>query len=124
MTGSYGAGQIILGALLGFVFGLFFGYGNMRITKAAVKKNGGNGLSAVMTTNFIRSLVNVIALAVVFFTRKLVPLPFTATLLGAATGLAVGNVFFTWLLTKEMKRDMEAAAAAEAIENGGESNEN
>ena len=53
------------------------------------KKNGGNGLSAVMATNFVRSMMNVIALAVVFFTRKLVPLPFTdAELVCAACALA------------------------------------
>jgi uncharacterized membrane-anchored protein YhcB (DUF1043 family) len=124
MDGPFGAGQYVLGALLGLALGLLFGYGNMRITKRAVKKNNGDGLAAVAATNMLRSLVNVIALAIVFFTRKVVPLPFYATLIATATGLAIGNVFFTWLLTKEMKRDMEAAAAEKAKQNGGESNEN
>ena len=57
---------------------------------------------------------------IVFFTRKIVPLPFYATIIATATGLAFGNVFFTWLLTKEMKKDMEAAAQQKADSEGGE----
>lgn len=124
MNGPFSAGQYALGILLGLALGMLFGYGNMRITKRAVKKNHGDGLAAVAATNMLRSLVNVVALAIVFFTRKVVPLPFYATLIATATGLAIGNVFFTWLLTKEMKRDMEAAAAEKAKQNGGESDEN
>lgn len=120
MNGTYSVGQYVLGAVLGVVFGLIFGYINMRITRAAVKKNGGNGLSAVMATNFVRSMMNVIALAVVFFTRKLVPLPFTVTLLATATGLAVGNVFFVWRLTKQMQRDMASAPQSGDDAEGGE----
>lgn len=110
MNGPFSAPQYALSIVLGLALGMAFGYCNMLITRSAVKKNGGDGLSAITATNMIRSLVNVIALAIVFFTRNLVPLPFYATLLSAATGLAGGNVLFTWLLTKEMKRDMEAAA--------------
>ena len=120
MNGPFSAGQYVLGALLGLALGLLFGYGNMRITKRAVKKNNGDGLAAVTATNLIRSLVNVAALAIVFFTRKLVPLPFYATIIAAATGLAFGNVYFTWLLTKEMKKDMEAAQKQKADSGGGE----
>ena len=70
--------------------------------------------------DLLRSLMNVVALAIVFFTRKIVPLPFYATIIATATGLAFGNVFFTWLLTKEMKKDMEAAAQQKADSEGGE----
>lgn len=119
MNGPFSVGQYVLGAVLGIVFGMIFGYLNMRITKAAVKKNGGNGLAAVAATNLIRSFVNVAALAAVFFTRNLVPLPFYATLLGTATGLAVGNVFFVWLLTKEMRKEMESRAKPEADDSQG-----
>ncbi len=120
MNGPFSTGQYVLGAVLGIVFGMIFGYLNMRITKAAVKKNGGDGLSAVAATNLARSFVNVAALAVVFFTRHLVPLPFYATLLGTATGLAVGNVFFVWLLTKEMRKEMESRPAPRDDSEGGE----
>ncbi len=124
MNGPFSVGQYALGILAGLALGLIFGWCNMRITKRAVKKNNGNGLAAVAATNMLRSFMNVVALAIVFFTRKIVPLPFYATIIATATGLAFGNVFFTWLLTKEMKKDMEAAAAEKAKQNGGESDEN
>ena len=124
MNGPFSVGQYALGILLGFALGMLFGWGNMHITKRAVKKNNGDGLAAVAATNMLRSIVNVVALAIVFFARKALPLPFYATIIATATGLAIGNVFFTWLLTKEMKRDMEAAAAEKAKQNGGESDEN
>ena len=75
MNGPFSAGQYALGIVLGFALGLLFGYCNMCITRSAVKKNGGNGLSAIAATQMARSLVNVLALALVFFTRNLVPLP-------------------------------------------------
>lgn len=120
MQGNCSAAQYVLGALIGMLFGFCAGHVNMRITKAAVKRNGGNGLAAIAATNMIRMLVNVAVLAVVFFTRNLVPLPFYATLLGAATGLAAGNVFFVWRLTKEMRREMESAQESEGDSEGGE----
>lgn len=120
MNGSFSVPQYILGAVLGIAFGLFFGYVNMRITKAAVKRNGGDGLAAVTATNLARSFVNVAALAVVFFTRNLVPLPFYATLLGCAAGLSGGNVFFVWRLTQEMKKEMESRPSAGEDSQGGE----
>lgn len=113
MNGPFSAGQYALGIVLGFALGMLFGYCNMCITRSAVKKNGGNGLSAIAATQMARSLVNVIALALVFFTRNLVPLPFYATLLSCATGLAIGNVFFVWRLTQKMKQGMYMSAAPE-----------
>ena len=46
MNGPFSAGQYALGILLGLALGMLFGYGNMRITKRAVKKNNGDGLAA------------------------------------------------------------------------------
>ena len=120
MNGPFSVGQYALGILAGLALGLIFGWCNMRITKRAVKKNNGDGLAAIAATNMLRSLMNVVALAIVFFTRKVLPLPFYATIIATATGLAFGNVFFTWLLTKEMKKDMEAAAQQKADSEGGE----
>ena len=95
MNGPFSVGQYALGILAGLALGLIFGWCNMRITKRAVKKNNGNGLAAVAATNMLRSFMNVVALAIVFFTRKIVPLPFYAT-------------------------DMEAAAQQKADSEGGE----
>ena len=114
LNGPFSAGQYAFGIVLGFALGMLFGYCNMCITRSAVKKNGGNGLSAITATQFLRSLMNVIALAIVFFTRNLVPLPFYATLLSCATGLAIGNVFFVWRLTQQMKRGMYGAPTPQA----------
>ena len=50
MNGPFSAGQYALGILLGLALGMLFGYGNMHITKRAVKKNNGDGLAAVTAT--------------------------------------------------------------------------
>ena len=94
----------LLGGLAGFVFGLVIGYCNMCITKHSMKKQDGNGVGAVMSTNMLRQLINLIALALVFLLRNVIPLPFYGTIIGTALGLSVGNVLFIWLLRKQMER--------------------
>ena len=88
----------LLGAVVGVGVGLAVGYGNMRITKRAMKKNAA---SAIMGTNAIRMLVNFAVLLVVFLLRNISPLGFYGTLLGAAVGLSVGNVYFIMRLSRQ-----------------------
>ncbi len=103
------AGMYLLGGLAGLAFGLAVSYCNMLLTKRAVKKKDGSGVNAVMSTNVLRQLINIAALAVVFLLRNVVPLPFYGTIIGAAIGLSAGSVLFIWLLTKQMERDDPAS---------------
>ena len=91
-------GMELLGGVVGAALGVAVGYGNMRITKRALKKNAA---SAIMGTNAIRMLVNFAVLLVVFLLRNISPLGFYGTLLGAAVGLSVGNVYFIMRLSRQ-----------------------
>jgi len=96
----------LLGAVVGVGIGLAVGYGNMRITKRALKKNAA---SAIMGTNAIRMLVNFAVLLVVFLLRNISPLGFYGTLLGTAVGLSVGNIYFIMRLSRQWSEQTLAA---------------
>lgn len=110
----------LIGAVVGAAVGLAVGYGNMRITKRAVQKQGAAGL---MGTNMIRMLVNFAVVLVIFLLRKVSPLGFYGTLLGAAVGLSVGNIYFIVRLSRQWS-EQTLAEADNAQESGGESDEN
>lgn len=96
--------QYALGAVAGLAFGSLIAYLNSRITKKYLNKNkdksGPEGAASAMGVSALRMLISVLALAAVFFTRKLIPLPFTATIIGAAVGLTAVSFAFLWHLTK------------------------
>lgn len=95
----------IWGGLLGLAFGSAVAFLNSIITKRYIKKNsekaGPEGTASVMGMNLARQLVNVAALFAVFLTRKLIPLPFAATLIGTALGLTVVSVILVYRLSKK-----------------------
>ena len=64
--------------------------------------------------------MNVGELALIFFTRNAVPLDFYGTILSCALVLSAANPLFVLRLTKQMKKDMEAAAKPAADDEGGE----
>ena len=113
-------GELALSILVGAVLGIIAGYINMCITRASVKRNGGDGLAAVAATNLARMVVNFAVLALIFFTRNAVPLNFYGTILSCALVLSAANPLFVLRLTKQMKKDMEAAAKPAADDEGGE----
>ena len=98
------ASMYIIGGLAGLAFGSLAAYLNSLITKNYLKKNRNSdkpeGTAAAMGVNFLRQLVDIAALAVDFFTRKLVPLPFTATIIGTAVGLTAVSFLLLYRMTK------------------------
>ena len=118
-------GEIALSIAAGAVLGILAGYINMCITRAAVKRNGGDGLAAVTATNFARMVVNFLVLALIFFTREHVPLNFYATLLSCALVLSAANPLFVMRLTRQMQKEMDqkesdSAPKPDAADEGGE----
>jgi hypothetical protein len=109
----------LIGGVVGVAVGLAAGYGNMLITKRAVQKQGTAGLIGM---NTVRMLVNFAVVLVIFLLRKVSPLGFYGTLLGAAVGLSVGNIFFIVRLSRQWSEQTIAEADA-AQQNGGESDE-
>ena len=94
----------VLGGLVGLAFGSLTAFLNSRITKHYLKKNsardGPEGVGAVMGVTVLRQIVNVAALAAVYFNRNLVPLPFIATIIGTAVGLTAVSMVFIHAVTK------------------------
>ncbi len=113
-------GTELIGALVGAAVGVAVGYGNMRITKRAMRKDAA---TAIMATNMIRMLINFAVLLVIFLLRKVSPLGFVGTLLGAAVGLSVGNIYFIVKLSRQWSEQTTAEADA-THESGGEMDEN
>ena len=111
-------GMEILGALVGAAVGVAVGYGNMRITKRSMRKDAA---SAIMATNMIRMLINFAVLLVIFLLRNVSPLGFVGTLLGAAVGLSIGNIYFIVRLSREWARAAAAEQADGENESGGAS---
>lgn len=87
----------VLGGAVGLAFGSLAAYLNSLITKHYLRKNmekrKPEGTAAVMGLSLVRQLVNIAALAIVFFVRDYVPLPFSATIVGTAVGLTAVSFF-------------------------------
>jgi hypothetical protein len=94
----------VLGGLVGLAFGSLTAFLNSRITKRYLKKNSARddpeGVGAVMGVTALRQIVNVAALAAVYFTRNLVPFPFIATIIGTALGLTAVSMAFIHAVAK------------------------
>ena len=109
-------GIYLLAGGIGFAFGALVAFGNAQITRRAVEKDSTN---AVMAGSMLRilpsillfaSLVNIAALAVVYFTRNLLPLPFYGTIIGTAAGLSLVGIGLNYRLSKkQMEKNPESA---------------
>lgn len=92
----------LLAGGVGFVFGALVSFANAQITRHSVRKNSAN---AIMAASILRMLVNIAALAVVYFTRNLLPLPFYGTIVGTAVGLSLVGILLNLKLSKEQLKD-------------------
>lgn len=92
----------LLAGGIGLVFGSLVSFGNMQITRHSVRKNSAN---AIMAASLLRMLVNIAALAAVYFTRNLLPLPFYGTIVGTAVGLSLVGILLNLKLSKEQLKD-------------------
>ena len=98
----------ILGGAAGLAFSTLVAYLNSLITKRYLNRNkdnqGPEGTAAAMGLTFIRQLVNIAALAIVFFMRNIVPLPFIATAIGTVIGLTAVSILLVYRLTDKFNR--------------------
>ena len=88
----------LLAGAIGFALGALVAFATMSITRRAVRKNSTN---AVMAASMLRMLLNIAALAAVYFTRNLLPLPFYGTIIGTALGLSLVGIGLNLKLSKE-----------------------
>ena len=107
----------LLAGGVGFVFGALVSFANAQITRHSVRKNSAN---AIMAASILRMLVNIAALAVVYFTRNLLPLPFYGTIVGTAVGLSLVGILLNLNLSKEQLKDPRNKPESTDGRNGGE----
>ena len=96
------AEMYLLAGGIGFILGSVVAFVNMCITRRGLQQNSAN---AVLAASLLRMLVNVAALAAVYFTRKLLPLPFYGTIIGTAVGLSLVGILLNLRLSKKQLQD-------------------
>ena len=92
--------QILFSVLAGLVWGGAVGLVNLLITKKMMKGST-NQISAM---SLLRSLIDVAALAAVYFTRGLLPLRFEVTLIATAVTLSLVTIILSFRLAASMKK--------------------
>lgn len=85
----------VLAVLVGAVWGVLVGLGNMLIMRAALRKNTDK---ALLGANLLRSVADLAALAAVFLLRSVLPLPYTFILVGTAAGLSITTIIVSFRL--------------------------
>jgi hypothetical protein len=88
----------VYGAIAGILWGALASFINSRITKWALKKETQN---AVLIMNLMHFVIDVAALAAVFFLRKLLPFSFEAAIIATAAAMSMLNIVFAYKITGE-----------------------
>lgn len=68
-----------------------------------------------MAASLLRMLVNIAALAAVYFTRKLLPLPFYGTIIGTAVGLSLVGILLNLRLSKNNCRTQRRIPSQQTV---------
>jgi CHASE2 domain-containing sensor protein len=102
--------QTVIAALVGLALGFLVSLINGFVSRRALQK----GSSAALTVMVVcRMTLDLIVLGGLFLFRNTIPLPFTPTLLGAATGLALGGILSAAMLDRQMKKQAESKTKKE-----------
>ena len=96
------AEMYLLAGGIGSIFGSLVAFVNMCITRRRLQKNSA---VAVRSASVRLMLVIFAALAAVYFTRKLLPLPFYGTIIGTAVGLSLVGILLNLRLSKKQLQD-------------------
>lgn len=92
--------QIFLSILVGLVWGAVFGLINAAVTRKLASGNE----QQLSSMSLIRTLIDVVALAAVYFTRNLLPLQFQYTLIATAVSLSVIGIVVAFQVSKTMRK--------------------
>lgn len=85
--------KYVVGALAGLIWGALAALLNGLITKKALDKGSDKQM---LLSNFLRLLVDVAALGVVFLLRKVMPFSFEAAIVGTAASLSILMIVFAY----------------------------
>ena len=90
---------IVLSVLAGLVWGALAGFVNALVTK---KMAAGNA-RLLGAMSLVRSMIDLAALAAVYFTRKLLPLRFEIVLIATAVTLSLFMILASYRLSASLK---------------------
>ncbi len=96
--------RMALGILAGVVWGALAALLNARITRRALEKNN---TRAMMNANLLRTGVDLLALAAVFFLRRLLPFSFEAMLVATAVTLSLLTMLLAYRMSRPLKKAEE-----------------
>ena len=85
--------NIAVPILLGLVWGALCALAGGLITRRSLAKNSSN---ALLIGNFLRTLTDLAALALVFLCRELLPFDYTWMLIATAVALSVGTIIISF----------------------------
>jgi len=91
---------VALSVLAGLAWGALFGLISAVITKKIASGDG----KMIGALSMIRLLIDLAALAAVYFTRNLLPLRFEATLISAAVALSLVSIVAAFRTAASMKK--------------------
>ena len=91
---------VALSVLAGLAWGAIFGLIGAVITK----KMASGDQRKIASLSMIRMLIDVAALAAVYFTRKLLPLRFEVTLISAAIAMSLIGIFAAFRIAASIKK--------------------
>ena len=84
----------------GLVWGTLFGLIGARVTK----KMANGSEKEISSMSLVRTVMDVIALAAVYFTRNLLPLRFEVTLVSTAVALTLIGIVAAFRIAAQMKK--------------------
>lgn len=92
----------IIGGLIGAAIGLAVAGCGAWVTRRSLKKDK---TAAVMGASFLRMLLDIATLLVLYLLRNVLPFPFYGVIIGAALGLSVGGILFAALAGRKLRRE-------------------
>ena len=94
--------QYLIGGVIGAAFGFAVANISAVLTRRGMKKDEAN---AVMAASMLRTLLDILALLIVYLLRNVLPFPFYAVIIGTAVGLSVSNVVLASRMGKRIKKE-------------------
>ena len=94
--------QYLIGGVVGAVFGFAVANISAVLTRRNLKKGDTN---AVMGMSMLRTLLDIVALAVVYLLRNVLPFPFYGVIVGTAVGLSVSNIALANRMGRKLSKE-------------------
>lgn len=91
----------VLGAICGLIWGTAAALLNYQISKHSILKNN---TASLLGANVLRILVDLAALAVVFFLRRVLPFRYEAALIATAIAMSMVTIFCAYRMSADLAK--------------------